>query len=102
MTILKNDGLWDTSNVIYEDNKLLLYSKQEKSSRMNWIDYGLGILTKKIFDSFEKEIIFDLSIIYTKLSLENNLLGYPVDKRFYEIGSFSGITDFSNYLKNNL
>jgi NDP-sugar pyrophosphorylase family protein len=102
MAILKNEGMWDKSNVIYEDGKLLLYSKEEQSSRMKWIDYGLGILTDKIFASFEKEIIFDLSLLYTKLSVENNLIGYPVKERFYEVGSFTGISDFANYLKNKL
>lgn len=100
MTVFKNHNKWDTSNVIFKKNKVVLYSKKNKDPEMQYIDYGLGILTKKDFVSYKEGSIFDLADIYEGLSVNSNLLGMPMKQRFYEIGSFDGINDISNYLKN--
>ena len=99
MTVYKNKDLFDTSNVIFENDSIELYSKTKKDSRMAHIDYGVGILSNKCMDNYDKNIIFDLAELYENLSLKSELYGYEVFKRFYEIGSSQGIEDLSNYLK---
>jgi MurNAc alpha-1-phosphate uridylyltransferase len=103
MTVYKNKDLFDTSNVIFENGLIELYSKLRKNSRMTHIDYGVGILCNKSMDIYDKNIIFDLAELYENLSLNKELYGYEVFQRFYEIGSLQGIEDLSNYinLKNN-
>jgi hypothetical protein len=99
MTVYKNRDLFDTSNVIFENGLIELYSKLRKDSRMAHIDYGIGILSNKSMDIYDKNIIFDLAELYEYLSLKRELYGYEVFQRFYEIGSLQGIDDLSNYLK---
>ena len=99
MTVYKNTDLFDTSNVIFENDSIELYSKTKKDSRMSHIDYGVGILSNKSMGNYDKNIIFDLAELYENLSLKSELYGYEVFKRFYEIGSLQGIEDLSNYLK---
>ena len=99
MTVYKNKDLFDTSNVIFENDSIELYSKTKKDSRMAHIDYGVGILSNKCMDNYDKNIIFDLAELYENLSLKKELYGYEVFQRFYEIGSLQGIKDLSNYLK---
>jgi NDP-sugar pyrophosphorylase family protein len=99
MTVYKNKNLFDTSNVIFENGAIELYSKLRKNSRMVHIDYGVGILCNKSMDIYDKNIIFDLAELYENLSLKKELYGYEVFHRFYEIGSLQGIEDLSNYLK---
>jgi MurNAc alpha-1-phosphate uridylyltransferase len=99
MTVYKNSDLFDTSNVIFENNSIALYSKVIKDSRMAHIDYGVGILSKKCMDIYDKNIIFDLAELYEHLSLKKQIFGHEVFQRFYEIGSLQGIEDLSNYLK---
>ena len=99
MTVFGNQGKWDTSNVIFENNEIVLYSKKKKNERMQYIDYGAAILSKNVFESYNKGVIFDLADIYEQMSINNNLLGFKVSNRFYEVGSFTGIYDISNYLK---
>ena len=99
MTVYKNKDLFDTSNVIFENDSIELYSKTKKDSRMAHIDYGVGILSNKCMDNYDKNIIFDLAKLYENLSLKKELFGYEVFQRFYEIGSLQGIEDLSNYLK---
>jgi len=98
MTVYKNKDLFDNSNVIFENNSIKLYSKSKKDSRMSHIDYGVGILSNKCMDNYDKNIIFDLAELYENLSLKKELYGYEVFQRFYEIGSLQGIKDLSNYL----
>ena len=98
MTVYKNKDLFDTSNVIFENGLIELYSKLRKNSRMAHIDYGVGILCNKSMDIYDKNIIFDLAELYENLSLNKELYGYEVFQRFYEIGSLQGIEDLSNYI----
>ncbi len=99
MTVYKNKDLFDTSNVIFANGLIGLYSKIRKDSRMAHIDYGIGILSNKSMDIYDNNIIFDLGELYENLSLKRELYGYEVFQRFYEIGSLQGIEDLSNYLK---
>lgn len=101
MTVFKNDGKWDKSNVIFDEKQILMYSKKVNNPQMQYIDYGVGILSKENFADYPDSAIFDLADIYEKLAIDNNLLGVEIFHRFFEIGSFKGIEDISNYLKNH-
>lgn len=101
MTVYQNSDLYDKSNVIFENGVLELYSKSKKDSRMSHIDYGVGILSNSCMDNYENLTKFDLAELYENLSLKKELYGYEVFQRFYEIGSFQGIEDLSNYLNLN-
>ena len=99
MTVFKNSNRWDKSNVIFHKGKLIKYDKNNHSIKMKHIDYGLSILNKKIFVRYKKKENFDLSEIYMDLSNNNELAGFEIYNRFYEIGSQEGIKEFQDYLK---
>ena len=98
MTVYKNLNQFDTSNVIFQEKKIVHYSKKQLIGNMAYIDYGLGILRKSHFYAYPDQTPFDLSEIYEKLSLNGYLIGYESLERFYEIGSIKGIEDLSNYI----
>jgi N-acetyl-alpha-D-muramate 1-phosphate uridylyltransferase len=98
MTVFKNQNQWDTSNVEYKNGQILAYSKSEKTSRMHYIDYGLSVFHRKVFDKVEPLQPSDLSIVCEELVKNNQLGGFEVSQRFYEIGSFAGINEFEYYL----
>jgi NDP-sugar pyrophosphorylase family protein len=100
MTILRNSNQWDKSNVSYIEGELIKYDKESPSSDMAYIDYGLGVLSKKLFDAYEQDEPFDLSQVYKNLSLKSDLEGYLVNKRFYEIGSHQGLKETAHYFLN--
>jgi N-acetyl-alpha-D-muramate 1-phosphate uridylyltransferase len=102
MTIYNNSGKFDTSNVFYEKDEIILYSKKVHLDEMNYIDYGLGILKKHHFSGYSTEKPFDLSEIYENLSINKSLKSFVSQTRFYEIGSWNGIQDISNHLKKQL
>ena len=100
MTVLKNDGMWDKSNIEFENGEILVYDKKFSSGKMNYIDYGLGILSKEAFKDFENKEVFDLEEVYKDLLNKKQLAGFEVQERFYEIGSFAGLEDTEKYLLN--
>jgi len=103
MVIMKNKDLWDKSNVIFNGRKIIEYSKNSNSDKMKYIDYGLSVLNKKNFLFFCKDMnsTFDLSLYLRSLAVNDDLDHFLTKKRFFEIGSLSGILDFENYIQKN-
>ena len=50
MTVYRNEGRWDTSNVEFADGRILAYDKENRTPRMQHIDYGLGVFSRAAFD----------------------------------------------------
>lgn len=99
LTIFKNEGRYDSSNVSFEKGTLTEYNKACPTSSMSHIDYGLSILSKDSFDDFLDVETFDLAEIYRQLSLSGELLGFEIFERFYEIGSFEGLSQTREYFE---
>jgi len=97
MTVLRNQGRWDRSNVLYERCRVLLYDKRGAPD-MEYIDYGLSAFRRKLFERAPGDV-FDLADLFHELSVEGHLAGFEVEQRFYEIGSPAGLRDFENYLQ---
>ena len=102
MTVFHNQGLWDKSNVKYENQQILVYDKKSTDPELSYIDYGLGVFEKKAFNKIPDESPYDLADLYQTLLKENELSAYEVNTRFYEIGSFNGIMETCAYLKNTI
>lgn len=100
LAVYKNKGKYDTSNVIYNDGEVVLYDKKKSNKEMQYIDSGVSILTKKIINQcIPKGIVYDLGDCYNELSINDQLAGYEVTNRFYEIGSKYGLQEFKEYVK---
>lgn len=98
MTVLRNQNLWDRSNVRFENGRIIEYNKEIISPQMHYIDYGLGALEASALNDYPSGSPLDLSRVYNDLSLQKKLAGYEVFERFYEIGSQQGIIDTQTYL----
>ena len=98
MVVYKNNAKYDKSNVIYRDNLVIKYDKSNTTPDMHYIDYGLSILTKDILTMLPENSPADLADLFKKLAHKNELLGYETTERFYEIGSQTGLQDFTQYI----
>jgi len=95
MTVFRNDGQWDTSNVEFEDNRILAYSKKNRTPRMRYVDYGLGVLHAEAFAGTRAT---DLADVYAGLLDAGQLAAVEVHERFYEMGSPSGLKEMTGFL----
>jgi hypothetical protein len=96
MTVFRNYGRWDASNVSYVPGLVKRYSKKSPAPGMNYIDYGLSCCRASEI-SGEKSDHFDIADVFERLSRAGELAGFETGERFYEIGSFGGIEDFRRY-----
>lgn len=93
MTVYHNKGRFDTSNVVFSNGEIKVYDKKIRLPEMQHIDYGLSLFKRAAFGSFPAEQPFDLADVLGKLLREEQLAGYEVKERFYEIGSPAGLDE---------
>jgi N-acetyl-alpha-D-muramate 1-phosphate uridylyltransferase len=98
MTVYRNDGQWDRSNVEFDQGRIIRYDKNQQSPGMRWIDYGLGVFRRTAFDHVPAGKPCDLALVYQHLLAQGQLAGFEVRERFYEIGSFDGIEEIGRFL----
>jgi len=101
VTVFRNDGRWDTSNVEFRDGRIAAYAKGVRNPRMRHIDYGLGVFRSTAFEGIT-EFPCDLTRIYQQLLEKNELAALEVNERFFEAGSFAGIAELENRLKKGI
>jgi MurNAc alpha-1-phosphate uridylyltransferase len=99
MTVLKNEGQWDISNVIFRGGQVIRYDKQNPVSEMRHIDYGLSVVQCAVFTAYPVDEAFDLADIFVELSSLGQLAGLEVHERFYEIGSYDGLRETEEFLQ---
>jgi NDP-sugar pyrophosphorylase family protein len=100
MSVLRNDGRWDVSNVVYANSRVLAYDKLHLTSEMHWIDYGLGGLTREALTAVD-EPERDLAALYQRLAGAGSLYGFLATERFYEIGTPRGLAETEAFLMTN-
>jgi NDP-sugar pyrophosphorylase family protein len=99
MTVFRNAGRWDTSNVEFVDGEIRRYDKVDRTPEMLHIDYGLGIVDASVLRNWTGDDAFDLAKLYSGLARQGRLAGFEVHDRFYEIGSPAGISETDAYLR---
>jgi NDP-sugar pyrophosphorylase family protein len=100
MTVFENKGLYDTSNVWFHDGVIRAYDKKDRLPTMHHIDYGLGVFRRAAFDGFPRDEVVDLAEVQRALLDRDQLAGFEIAERFYEIGSHAGLQELDRLLKN--
>ena len=108
MTVFRNEGRWDTSNVIFErtgdgdEGRVVLYDKRRQTrpaADFTYIDYGLLALERRVI---EREVPAagkaDLAELLHALSRRDQLAGLEVHERFHEIGSPEGLAELETWI----
>jgi N-acetyl-alpha-D-muramate 1-phosphate uridylyltransferase len=98
MTVFHNEGRWDTSNVEFRGGRILAYDKTARTPAMQYIDYGLGVLSRRAMDVVPETGAYDLASVYQEMLRRNELAGFEVTERFYEIGSVAGLEETRAHL----
>lgn len=98
MTVYRNEGRWDTSNVEFDGARVVRYDKANRTPAMRHIDYGLGVFRREAFAGVAADRPSDLAGVYQDLVRRGELAAWESPDRFYEIGSREGIADLTEYL----
>jgi NDP-sugar pyrophosphorylase family protein len=90
MTVFRNAGQWDVSNIWYESGAIRRYDKRERVPQMQHIDWGLSVVDAALLARQPADTAFDLAAVFSDLARRDELAGYEIATRFYEIGSVEG------------
>lgn len=93
MVVFKNNNQWDTSNVVVEENMVGKYVKQGGEPDMIFIDAGVTIFRKSVFEFYGANNVFPLEDVYVKLVQRRELAAFETTQRFFEIGSVAGLNE---------
>tara|TARA_A100001388_G_C28774586_1_gene506413 strand:+ start:3858 stop:4568 length:711 start_codon:yes stop_codon:yes gene_type:complete len=93
MSIYKNNNMFYKNNIKIDGK--LIYDKYDKKNKYDYIDYGLIIMNKKVFNN--QPLKFDLSSLLKENSLKSNVSYFKIKKKFLEIGT---LYSYKNTLKN--
>ncbi len=97
MTVYKNNNKIEPSNVEIQGKYVVAYDKKNPTSKMKYIDYGVSIFKKEALKLLPPKQFCDLSYLHKELIKQRQLLAYPVQKRYYQIGTFDGLEEFKQY-----
>ena len=103
MTVFRNDGAWDTSNVVFDGDRVVRYDKHEPDPaggghaphRLRPLDPARR---HRASAASPRRAPSDLADLFRALSIEGRLAGYEAHERFYEIGSPDGLADLEPHL----
>ncbi len=95
MTVYKNAVPGHICNVDWYA-PFITYDKKNPNPNWQYIDYGFMILKRKLIENFPDELPLDLAAPLSQASYEKQLMGYPVQERFWEIGSPEALREFQN------
>ena len=90
MTVWRNEGLLERSNVELRDRKIIRYDKRNHDDGLQYIDYGLSVLSADVLEAWPEMAPFDLADTMAQLAEDGRLSACEVFQRFYEIGSPEG------------
>jgi NDP-sugar pyrophosphorylase family protein len=99
MTVYRNAGRWDTSNVEYDGRRIVAYDKKKPRRAMKHIDYGAGVFKREAIANLEEGENVDLADVYRDLLANGQLAAYEATTRFYEIGSPEGLAETRRHLR---
>ena len=97
MTVLRNQGQWDVSNVEFDGERIVSYDKRAPTRAMEWIDYGLGGLTVAALERVAPDVS-DLADLLHVLARDRDLFGYAASERFYDIGTPQALAETGRFL----
>jgi N-acetyl-alpha-D-muramate 1-phosphate uridylyltransferase len=100
MTVYRNREALDISNLLIKNGRILKYDKKDRDPAMEYIDYGLIVICKKVFDACSSHDPFDLSLVLSQLIEDGLVASYEVEQRFCEIGSLQGLKETEDYIRN--
>jgi NDP-sugar pyrophosphorylase family protein len=98
MSVFQNQDRFDKSNTAVVDGGVTFYSKEQRAN-LKYIDYGVNLFRKEVLKLIPNGEPYSMGTLFNQLIGRQELLAYEVKKRFFEIGSVNGLTEFTEYVK---
>ena len=98
MAVLHNYDEYGPSDLLVEDGIVKEYDKKHFHPDLEWVNFGVSALRRQALQLVEPYRFCDEETFYKQLIAQRQLIAFEVKDRFYEIGSFSGLEQFSHFI----
>ena len=98
MTVYKNHDRYGKSDVVVSRGHVVRYDKKGRGKGMDWVNFGVSALRKRALALVPSGKECDEEEFYGELIKRDELLAFPVEERFYEIGSSSALREFERFI----
>lgn len=98
MCVYENNNQLEPSRILLNGIYVKQYKKDPPPNGAQHMEYGLNILKKSLIPRLEKDS-FPISRYFDLLTAKQQLLAFPVQERFYEIGSKEGLNQTNAFIQ---
>jgi NDP-sugar pyrophosphorylase family protein len=98
MTVYENHNRYGKSDVIVRGGHVVRYDKKRGGKGMDWVNFGISALRKQALALVPSEKECSEEEFYGELIMRDELLAFPVEERFYEIGSPGALREFERFI----
>jgi NDP-sugar pyrophosphorylase family protein len=95
MTVFRNSDELERSNAVYADGRVVAYDKEHQTPEMEWIDYGLSLMTPLALQLSGA----DLASVQRELARQGLLAGYEAVERFYHVGDPAALGETDAFMR---
>jgi NDP-sugar pyrophosphorylase family protein len=100
MTVYRNEGRWDKSNVRIDKDRVVFYSKAARPGEADYIDYGLTMYRRSVIGAYrDRPMPLDMAKVLEDLVARGELAAFEVHQRFYEVGKPEGLAELDAFLR---
>lgn len=96
MTVLRNNGRWDTSNAVVEGGRVVAYCKAPPPPGAEWVDYGFAVMDASAVEGCAAT---DLAVLAGDLAAAGRAAAWPASERFREIGTPEALAETELFLR---
>jgi MurNAc alpha-1-phosphate uridylyltransferase len=97
MAVYPNDDRFDRSNTAVSGDRVVRYEKRPRDAPrdpgLSFIDYGATALRREVIAAIPAGEVRELSAVQHDLAAQGRLRAFTADRRFFEVGSESGLAD---------
>jgi NDP-sugar pyrophosphorylase family protein len=98
MAVYENHGRYGRSDVVVRDGRVVRYDKKGQGDGMSWVNFGVSALRKRALTLVPSGRECGEEEFYGELIKRDELLAFPVEERFYEIGTPDSLKEFERFI----
>jgi len=98
MAVYENHNKFGRSDVVVKGEYVERYDKNGGEGGMDWVNFGVSALSKGALALIPPGEVCGEEEFYGELIKRHELLAFPVDERFYEIGTPSSLGEFERFI----
>lgn len=98
MAVFENHNKFGKSDLVVEGGRVLRYDKRGAGAGMDWVNFGVSALRKSALALVPTGRECGEEEFYGELIKRGELLAFPVEDRFYEIGTPGSLKEFERFI----